>query len=199
MKQRGTLLVLSGPSGSGKGTLLKEYTSKHEDVFVSISATTRNPREGERYGVNYYYMTVDEFKKKIEENGFLEHACFCGNFYGTPKDTVEEKLSMGIDVVLEIDVQGALQVKKNCPEAVLVFTAPPSFKVLRERLIGRGTESMEVVEERLNAATEEFEQINEYDYVIINDVLEKAAEELGSIFTAEKCKIANNEKFIKEF
>ncbi len=199
MKKRGTLLVLSGPSGSGKGTLLKEYTSKHEDVFVSISATTRNPREGERYGVNYYYMTVDEFKKKILENGFLEHACFCGNFYGTPKDVVEEKLSEGIDVVLEIDVQGALQVKENCPEAVLVFTAPPSFQVLRDRLIGRGTESREVVEERLNAATEEFKMVDNYDYIIVNDILEKAAEELGAIFTAEKCRMKNNEKFVKEF
>lgn len=199
MGKRGTLLVLSGPSGAGKGTLLKEYTKSHEDVFVSISATTRNPREGERYGVNYYYMTVEEFREKIEENGFLEHACFCGNYYGTPRESVEEKLSLGVDVILEIDVQGALQVKKNCPEAVLVFTAPPSFEVLRERLTGRGTESEEVIKERLNAAVEEFKMIGEYDYIIVNDTVEVAANELNAIFTAEKCKMVNNEKFIKEF
>lgn len=199
MKKRGTLLVLSGPSGSGKGTLLQEYTAKYTDVFVSVSATTRNPREGERYGVNYYYMTVDEFKAKISENGFLEHACFCGNFYGTPRDRVEEKLNEGVDVILEIDVQGALQVKENCPDAVLVFTAPPSYKILRERLIGRGTESMEVVEERLLAAKDELCQADKYDYIVVNDSLDVAAEELRAIFVAEKCKTAKNEKFIKEF
>lgn len=199
MKKRGTLLVLSGPSGSGKGTLLKEYTANNNDVFISVSATTRNPREGERYGVNYYYMTVDEFKAKIEENGFLEHACFCGNYYGTPRDRVEEKLSEGVDVILEIDVQGAIQVKENCPDAVLVFTAPPSYEILRERLIGRGTESMDVIEERLSAAMEEIKQIEKYDYIIINDKIETAAEELGAIFTAEKCRTQKNMKFVKEF
>ncbi len=197
MKKRGTLLVLSGPSGSGKGTLLQEYTSKRDDVFISVSATTRNPREGERYGVNYYYMTVDEFKKKIDENGFLEYANFCGNYYGTPRDRVEEKLSQGFDVILEIDVQGALLVKKNCPDAVLVFTAPPSYQILRERLIGRGTESMEVIEERLSAAVEEFKQMNEYDYIVVNDTIEKASQELGAIFMAEKCRTNKNDDFIK--
>lgn len=197
MKKRGTLLVLSGPSGSGKGTLLQDYTSKRDDVFISVSATTRNPREGERYGVNYYYMTVDEFKKKIDENGFLEYANFCGNYYGTPRDRVEEKLNEGLDVILEIDVQGALLVKKNCPDAVLVFTAPPSYRILRERLIGRGTESMEVIEERLSAAVEEFKQMKEYDYIVVNDTIEKASQELGAIFMAEKCRTNKNDDFIK--
>ncbi|MBQ8002586.1 MAG: guanylate kinase [Clostridia bacterium] len=197
--RKGTLLVLSGPSGSGKGTLVKEYTEKHEDVFVSVSATTRNPREGERYGVNYFFLTVDEFKKKIEENGFLEYAQFCENYYGTPRESVEKKLAEGMDVILEIDVQGALQVKENCPEAVLVFTLPPSYEILRERLIGRGTESMEVIEKRLSAATEELRQAMKYDYIIVNDKIEVAAEELGAILVASKCKKENNIDFIKEF
>ena len=197
--RKGTLLVLSGPSGSGKGTLVKEYTDKNEDVFVSISATTRSPREGERYGVNYFYMTVEEFENKIKENGFLEHAQFCGNYYGTPRASVEQKLSEGCDVILEIDVQGALQVKENCPDAVLVFTAPPSYEILRQRLIGRGTESMEVIEKRLAAASDELMCANKYDYVIINDDINTAVEELEAIFKAEKCKLENNIEFIKEF
>ncbi|MBQ7876746.1 MAG: guanylate kinase [Clostridia bacterium] len=195
--RKGTLLVLSGPSGSGKGTLVKEYTDKYEDVFVSVSATTRNPREGERYGVNYFFLTVEEFKKKIEENGFLEYAQFCENYYGTPRESVEKKLNEGMDVILEIDVQGAFQVKENCPDAVLVFTIPPSYEILRQRLIGRGTESMEVIEKRLNAAVEEFRQAEKYDYIIINDKIETAAEELRAIFVSEKCRMKNNQEFTK--
>ncbi len=193
--RKGTLLVLSGPSGSGKGTMVKEYTDKYSDVFVSVSATTRAPREGEEHGVNYFFLSVDDFKQKIEENGFLEHASFCGNYYGTPRASVYEKLDEGLDVILEIDVQGAFQVKKNCPEAVLVFTMPPSYEILRQRLIGRGTESMDVVEKRLSAAIEEFKQAEKYDYIIINDKIETAAEELRAIFVSEKCKISNNKNF----
>lgn len=193
--RKGTLLVLSGPSGSGKGTMVKEYTSKYSDVFVSVSATTRAPREGEEHGVNYFFLSVDEFKQKIEENGFLEHASFCGNYYGTPRASVYEKLDEGMDVILEIDVQGAFWVKENCPEAVLVFTMPPSYEILRQRLIGRGTESMDVVEKRLSAAIEEFKQAEKYDYIIINDKIETAAEELRAIFVAEKCKMINNKNF----
>ncbi len=196
---RGTLLVLSGPSGSGKGTLVKAYTDENKDVFVSVSATTRSPREGERYGISYYYMTVEEFREKIDANGFLEYAQFCGNYYGTPRDNAEKNLEEGRDVILEIDVQGALQVKENCPDAVLVFTAPPSYEVLRERLIGRGTESMEVVEERLSKARGEMQEALKYDYVIVNDDINDAVKELDAIFKAEKCKIKNNERFVKEF
>ncbi len=199
MKKRGTLLVLSGPSGSGKGTLVKEYTDKNDNVFVSISATTRNPREGERYGINYYYMTEDEFKAKIEEGGFLEYALFCDHYYGTPKAQVFEKLERGEDVILEIDVQGALQVKENCPEAVLVFTAPPSYAVLKERLINRGTESENVIKQRLSMAAGEFEQAHKYDYIIINDCIDDAVDELEAIFKAEKCKSAVNMDFVREF
>lgn len=199
MKKRGTLLVLSGPSGSGKGTLVTEYTGKNDDVFVSISATTRNPREGERYGINYYYMTDDEFKAKIEEGGFLEYALFCDHYYGTPKAPVFERLERGEDVILEIDVQGGLQVKENCPEAVLVFTAPPSFEVLKERLKNRGTESESVIKQRLSMAVGEFEQAHKYDYIIINDCIDDAVDELEAIFKAEKCKSVANMDFVREF
>ena len=197
--RKGVLLVLSGPSGSGKGTLVKEYTDKHPDVFLSVSATTRKPREGEAHGVNYFFLTVDEFKKRIEEKGFLEHAQFCENYYGTPRESVEQKLNEGVDVILEIDVQGAMQVKENCPEAVLVFTLPPSYEILRERLIGRGTEAMDVVEKRLNEAHNEIKYADKYDFVIINDSIETAAEELGAIFTSSRCRRENNTEFIKEF
>lgn len=197
--RKGVLLVLSGPSGSGKGTLVKEYTDKHPDVFLSVSATTRKPREGEVHGINYFFLTVDEFKKRIEEKGFLEHAQFCENYYGTPRESVEKKLNEGVDVILEIDVQGAMQVKENCPEAVLVFTLPPSYEILRERLIGRGTEAMDVVEKRLNEAHNEIKYADKYDFVIINDSIETAAEELGAIFTSSRCRRENNTEFIKEF
>ena len=197
--RKGVLLVLSGPSGSGKGTLVKEYTDKHPEVFLSVSATTRKPREGEVHGVNYFFLTVDEFRKRIEEKGFLEHAQFCENYYGTPRESVEKKLNEGVDVILEIDVQGAMQVKENCPEAVLVFTLPPSYEILRERLIGRGTEAMDVVEKRLNEAHNEIKYADKYDFVIINDSIETAAEELGAIFTSSRCRRENNTEFIKEF
>lgn len=197
--KKGTLLVLSGPSGSGKGTLVNEYLKKYSDTFVSISATTRAPREGEKEGVNYYYISKEEFLAKRDENGFLEYAEFCGNYYGTPRDRAEAALNEGRDVILEIEVQGAFQVKENCPEAVLVFTLPPSFDILRERLIGRGTESMEVVEKRLARAREEIELAPRYDYLIVNGKIEKAVEDLRAIFDAEKCEIKNNLKFLKEF
>jgi len=198
-RRRGTLLVLSGPSGSGKGTIVKGYTDQNDNVFVSISATTRNPREGERYGVNYFYMTEDEFKEKIAEGGFLEYAFFCDHYYGTPKEQVFERLERGEDVILEIDVQGALQIKGNCPEAVLVFTAPPSYAVLKERLTNRGTESENVIKQRLSMAAGEFQMVDRYDYIIINDGLEEAISELEAIFKAEKCKAVNNRKFVKDF
>lgn len=197
--KKGTLLVLSGPSGAGKGTLVSEYVRKYNDVFVSISATTRAPREGEKHGVNYFFITDAEFEKMKKENGFLEHAEFCENKYGTPRENAEKALNEGKDVILEIEVQGAFKVKENCPEAVLVFTMPPSYEILRERLIGRGTETMEVVEKRLNRAMDEIKLAPEYDYLIVNDEIHKAVDTLRAIFDAEKCKINNNTDFIKEF
>ncbi len=197
--KKGTLLVLSGPSGAGKGTVVKEYVRKYNDVFVSISATTRDPREGEKHGVNYFFITDEEFDKMKNENGFLEYADFCEHKYGTPRENAEKALNEGKDVILEIEVQGAFKVKENRPDAVLVFTMPPGYEILRERLIGRGTESMEVIEKRLSRAMEEIKLAPEYDYLIINDTVDKAVEDLRAIFDAEKCKINNNIDFIKEF
>lgn len=197
--QKGTLIVLSGPSGSGKGTLVEAYTKKFDDVFLSVSATTRAPRVGEKHGVNYYYMSVEEFLKRRSENGFLESAEFCDNYYGTPREYVEKALDEGRDVILEIEVQGALKVKASCPDAALVFTLPPSFEILRERLIGRGTESMEVIEKRLERAREEIQYSPLYEYLIINEKIDKAVDDLRKIVETEKYKMKKNLDFIKEF
>lgn len=198
-KKRGILAVFSGPSGSGKGTVLACALEKEKNLKVSVSATTRAPREGETDGVNYYFKTKDEFLKMIDEDGFLEYASFCENYYGTPREMVEKSLDSGIDVCLEIEVQGAMKVKEAYPEAVLIFNLPPSTAVLKERLIGRGTESIDVVEKRLNTAIWEISQADKYDYVIVNDVLDKAADEFLSILKSEKCKANRNGKLLKEF
>jgi len=159
MKNKGILFVVSGPSGAGKGTICKALIEKRKDLFLSISATTRKPRPGEVDGVNYYFLSEEEFLEKIKNNGFLEHAFFCGNYYGTPKDKVYEKLSQGIDVILEIEVQGAMKVRAEHPEAVFIFVLPPSMKELKERLINRNTEPIEIINQRLNTAAFEIGHI----------------------------------------
>ncbi len=198
-KKRGSLVVFSGPSGSGKGTVLACAMKKDKDIALSVSATTRKPREGEVDGVNYYFKTTEEFEEMIKADGLIEWASFCENYYGTPRDMVEKNLEEGIDVVLEIEVQGAMKVKERFPEAVLIFNIPPSMKVLRERLIGRGTESEEVVEKRLKTAEWELSQAGKYDYIILNDDIETAAREFLSILKSEKCKTSKNEALLKEF
>lgn len=197
MERKGTLLVLSGPSGAGKGTVLKEYLKTNENVFVSVSATTRAPREGEKHGVNYYYLTREEFDYRKDNNGLLEYTEYCDNYYGTPRKEVEEKLNAGVDVILEIEVDGGLQVKKNFPDAVLVFMTPPSYEELKRRLIGRGTETEDAIKKRLKRAEEEYAMAPMYDYIVINDTPERAASDLEAVFTAEKCKKENNLEFIK--
>ncbi len=198
-KKRGILTVFSGPSGSGKGTVLAKAMEMDSDIVISVSATTRNPREGEKDGVNYYFKTKEEFEKMIAEDGLIEWASFCENYYGTPRDMVEKSLSAGKDVILEIEVQGAMKVKERFPEAVLIFNLPPSMKVLRERLTGRGTESADVVEKRLKTAEWEVTRAENYDYIIVNDDLTKAAEEFLSILKSEKCKTSRNEVLLEEF
>ena len=198
MNDKGLLLIISGPSGVGKGTICREYIKNHDDCALSVSATTRSPREGEIHGESYFFMTHDEFRKKIDEGGFLEHAVFCENYYGTPKDAVMRMLESGKNVILEIEVQGALQVRSHYPEAVFIFVIPPSLDELEERLRGRGTETDEVIAKRLDRAKAEFKYIDKYNYVLVNDTVAAATERLQAIITAEKCVMSRNYKSINE-
>ncbi len=190
---KGVLFLVSGPSGAGKGTVLKRFLPKHPDMFYSISATTRKPRPGEEDGVHYFFLSDEEFQKLREEGGFLESATFCGNSYGTPRAAVMEKLEKGIDVLLEIEVQGAQQVMESYPEGIFIFIAPPSMDELRARLIGRQTEEEDVVERRLTRAKEEMELANKYTYIVVNDIAERAAADLDAILIAEKLRTARKE------
>ncbi len=187
---KGVLFLVSGPSGAGKGTVLQSFLPKHPDMFYSVSATTRAPRPGEIDGKNYFFMSQEAFKKLKDEGGFLESATFCGNSYGTPRKAVMEKLEKGIDVLLEIEVQGALQVMESYPEGVFIFIAPPSMEELRSRLIGRKTEEASVIEKRLTRAEDEMKLAEKYTYVVVNDVAERAAEDLEAILIAEKLRTA---------
>lgn len=187
MNNKGILLIISGPSGSGKGTVVSKL-SKEANYALSISATTRRPRPNEENGVHYFFKETKEFEDMIENNQLLEHACFCDNYYGTPRDYVEGKLTEGLNVILEIEVQGALQVKKKYPEAVLVFLVPPSLTELRSRLVGRGTEDIETINKRINRALEELDFLPQYDYVVINDEVDVAVTKIMAVVEAEKMK-----------
>ena len=198
MTKKGLLLVVSGPSGVGKGTICKEYLGKYDDCALSVSATTRAPRDGEVDGVSYFFLSHEEFRKKIAEGGFLEHAVFCDNYYGTPKDDVMKKLDEGKNVILEIEVQGALQVRSHYPEAVFVFVIPPSMEELENRLRGRGTETDDVIAKRLERAKAEFKYIDKYNYTLTNDTVENAVDVLHSIIEAEKCVMARNYDYLKQ-
>ncbi len=192
MAEKGLLVVISAPSGGGKGTILKELFAQNENLRLSVSATTRAPRPGEEHGKQYYFLSREEFEALIAQGRMLEHAEYVGNYYGTPRDPVEEWLSQGRDVVLEIEVQGGAQVKKLMPECVSIFILPPSMKVLGERLRGRGTETGETVQKRLATARREIPQAREYDYLVFNDRLEDAVEEILAILRAEKLKYSRN-------
>ena len=194
---KGTLFIVSGPSGCGKGTVLAEIL-KQDNVYYSVSATTRTPRPGEINGVNYHFLSKDEFEKLIENDGMLEYANYCGNYYGTPKKPVEDMLAEGKNVILEIEVQGALKVMEKCPEAVSVFILPPSLKELRRRLHKRGTETEEVIEKRIGEAAGEIRKAINYDYVMINGELEIAVSDLLSIIDSQKLKKENSEYLIDE-
>ena len=198
MKNKGLLLVVSGPSGAGKGTICQEFMKTHNDCALSVSATTRAPREGEVDGVNDFFLSHEEFKKRIENGGFLEHAVFCENYYGTPKDEVLKMIDSGKNVILEIEVQGALQVRSHYPEAVFIFVIPPTLEELEKRLRGRGTEDEGVISKRLERAKAEFNFIPKYNYVLVNDTVENAVAKLEAIITAEKCAMARNYESIKE-
>ena len=198
-KRRGLLVVFSGPSGSGKGTVLKEAFKNSDNLSLSVSVTTRAPREGERDGVDYIFYSREQFENLIEKDGFLEWACFCENYYGTPKAEIEKKLADGKDVILEIEVQGAMKVKEACPDAVLVFNMPPSKEELKNRLVGRNTDAPEVIKKRLDTSVWEISQAEKYDYIIVNDVVEDAAKRLLSVIEGEKCKKERNECVLSQY
>ncbi|WP_261132739.1 guanylate kinase [Bacillus sp. Marseille-Q3570] len=186
--ERGILFVLSGPSGVGKGTVNRALRQQWNGLEFSISVTTRKPREGEQDGIDYFFKSRDEFEKMIEQNELLEWAEYVGNYYGTPLHYVEQTLASGKDVLLEIEVQGALQVRKLVPEGVFIFLVPPSLAELRSRIVGRGTETEELINNRMSVAKEELEMMDHYDYVVENDEIQAACNRVKSIAIAEHCK-----------
>ncbi len=198
--KKGTIFVVSGPSGTGKGSIMDEYFKKYpqDNSFLSISATTRAPRPTDEEGVTYYFKTKEEFEELIENSGLAEWAVFCDNYYGTPKKPVEDMISQGKNVILEIEVQGGLKVLNSFEDAVGIFVLPPSLEVLRNRLTGRNTETEDIINWRLNRAIEEMKEIVNYDYVIINDDLDDAVETFRSIMIGENQKYTRNKNIIDE-
>jgi len=197
-KNHGLLIVLSGPSGAGKGTLCQELLQQMPNLRYSVSSTTRAPRLGEVEGIHYYFRPRQEFKAMIASDELLEWAEFCDNYYGTPRFAVEQAIQEGMDVILEIEIQGALQIKKRFPQGVFTFIVPPSLDVLSERIHKRGTESEEVIQKRLATAIQELEYVSEYDYVVINDEVPVAVDKLKSILVAEKCRVKRKPFVFKE-
>lgn len=195
MKNKGLLVVISGPSGTGKGTVCKALLERN-DFWISISATTRKPRDGEVDGVNYYFLTKDDFESKIKNKDFLEYAEVYGNYYGTPKKNALDAMNLGKDVILEIDIQGALKVKENYPEGVFIFILPPSMEELKHRIIGRGSETQESLITRFKSAYKEMNYISKYNYGVINDTVDNAVKKIESIIIAEKCRVCRVENEI---
>jgi guanylate kinase len=196
--RRGVLIVVSGFSGAGKGTLMKKLVQEYDNYALSISATTRQPRPGEENGREYFFLKREEFEQKIGENGLIEYACYCDNYYGTPRAYVEEQLAAGKDVILEIEIQGALKVKEQYPDSLLLFVMPPSAAELRKRLEGRGTETKEVIDKRMKRAAEEAEGIEEYEYLVVNDNLDICVRELHEIIRAAHNTPSRNQEFIEK-
>lgn len=197
MQSEGLKIILSGPSGSGKGTIVKELI-KESNFVVSISATTRGPRVGEEHGVHYFFREKEEFEEMIAKEELLEYANFCGNYYGTPKSFIDETIKDGTDVILEIEVQGALQVKEVYPEAIFIFIMPPTFEELKKRLVGRNTETPEVIQKRLARAEDELLHYKEYDYIVVNETIEEAATQIKEIVKAEKLKSYRYKQYIQD-
>ena len=198
MKRRGILIVVSGFAGSGKGTLMKELLNQYDNYALSISATTRKPRGQEVDGKEYFFKSVEEFEKMIAQEDLIEYANYVGNYYGTPKAYVEEQLAAGKDVILEIEIQGALKVKEKFPNTLLLFVTPPSAEILKARLVGRGTETMDVVEMRMRRAAEEAEGLASYDYILINDDLQTCVEQMHNIIQSEHFRTSRNHEFMNQ-
>lgn len=195
-KNRGNLIVISGPSGCGKGTICESLLKKNPKLFFSVSMTTRNPREGEVDGVDYYFVSKDEFLNKIDDGGMLEYAVvYNGNYYGTPREEVEKKLNEGVDVILEIEIEGAAQVNEAMPDAIFIFIMPPSMRELKRRLIKRNTETKEQIVERFKRAYKEINEVNKYNYIVINDDIDIAVSKVEAIIKAEKCRVNRIEDF----
>ncbi len=195
-RSKGILLVISGFAGTGKGTLVHELLEKYDNYALSVSATTRAPRPGEIDGVHYFFKTKEEFEEMIRENRLIEYASYVENYYGTPKEYVQQQLENGKDVILEIEIQGALKIKEQFPDTLLLFMVPPSASVLEERLRGRGTETDEVVRKRLHRAVEESEFIEQYDYLIVNDDLETCVKETHEIIQSQHHRVDQRREFI---
>lgn len=195
---KGILTVISGFSGAGKGTLMKRLTQKYDNYALSVSMTTRAPREGERDGIEYFFVNTETFQERIRQGRMIEYACYCGNYYGTPKDYVQQQLEKGKDVILEIEIQGALQVKQLFPDCLLLFVTPPDAAELKRRLEGRGTETPEVIARRLARAAEESEGVEAYDYIVINDDLEECVEQIHSMVQNAHFTTARQKALIKE-
>ncbi len=195
--EKGIITILSGFSGAGKGTVVKSLLSRHNNYALSISATTRKPRIGEEDGREYFFKTTEEFEKMISNNQLIEYASYVGNYYGTPKEYVESQLSQGKDIILEIELQGAMKVKEQNPDVVLVFVTPPSAKELKNRLVGRGTEDMDTINARLRRAVDESEFMDKYDYLLINDDLDECVEKLHQIIQSEHNSTKRNIERIK--
>lgn len=194
INNRGLFIIISGPSGAGKGTICKALLKDETNLWISVSATTRKKRENEQEGINYYFLSKEEFETKIKNNDFLEYAMVHDKqYYGTPKKNVIEKLEKGIDTILEIDINGALQIKKNYPEALFIFIMPPSMQELKRRLISRGTEDKEKIAERFKTAYKEINQIDNYNYIVVNDEIDDAVFKVKAIICAEKCKASRIE------
>ena len=196
--KKGLLIVVSGPSGTGKGTVCSELLNQAQDLAYSISATTRQPRAGEVEGKNYYFMDKADFEKKIAEGGFLEYANVYGNYYGTPLAKIEERLAAGEDILLEIDTQGALNVMKKCPDGLFIFLVPPSLAELERRIRGRGSETAESLAKRMGSAKKEIEDGRKYGYVVVNDTVKKAVSRIMAIRTAEHCRVEKNQEIFEE-
>lgn len=198
MDKRGILVVVSGFSGAGKGTIMKRLLEDYSDSYaLSISATTRSPRPGERHGREYFFVSKEEFEEMVEEDALIEYARYVNNYYGTPKDYVFRELEAGRDVILEIEIQGALKVKQAYPDTLLLFVSPPSAGELKDRLMNRGTEDIAAIESRLNRAWQEAQGVENYDYFVINDDLEECVQEINNIIKNEHARVARNHAVIE--